>query len=77
MKNWLQGDLEKEELNLEPIPMMDREKRERLPHMQVNFIDEICLPVYESLNAASNHLSPMLQGKVISLRGGGGWRVSD
>ena len=59
----MQGDLEKTELHLEPIPMMDRGKQEKLPSMQVNFIDEICLPVYESLASASSHLSPLLQGK--------------
>ena len=26
---------------------MDREKKDRLPNMQVGFIDAICLPVYE------------------------------
>jgi len=59
---FFQGDLEKTELHLEPIPMMDRGKQEKLPSMQVNFIDEICLPVYESLASASSHLSPLLQG---------------
>ena len=27
--------------------MMDREKKDKLPTMQVGFIDSICLPVYE------------------------------
>ena len=31
----LQGDLEREKLNLKPIPMMDREKRSEFPSMQV------------------------------------------
>ena len=30
-----QGDLEKEELHLEPIPMMDRVYKDKLPSMQV------------------------------------------
>jgi len=59
-----QGDLEKEQLKLKPIPMMDREKKDELPSMQVSFIDEICMPVYESLATASVHLSPMLEGCV-------------
>ena len=63
-KTFVQGDLEKQELKLEPIPMMDREKKDKLPSMQVNFIDEICLPVYEGLASASPHLKPLLQGTV-------------
>ncbi len=27
--------------------MMDREKKDQLPKMQVGFIDAICLPVYK------------------------------
>ena len=30
-----QGDLEKEELHIDPIPMMDREYKDKLPAMQV------------------------------------------
>ena len=62
-----QGDLEKEQLKLEPIPMMDRRKKDELPRMQVSFIDEICLPVYQTLAAASPDLLPMLEGKLKGL----------
>ena len=31
-----QGDLEKEELHIDPIPMMDREYKDKLPAMQVS-----------------------------------------
>ena len=27
--------------------MMDRQKKDELPNMQVGFIDAICLPLYE------------------------------
>ena len=27
--------------------MMDRDRKDELPEMQINFIDSICLPVYE------------------------------
>merc|ERR1719350_1298439 len=57
-----QGDLEKEELHLDPIPMMDREYKDKLPAMQVEFIDQICLPVYKNLIVMSDHLQPMLTG---------------
>ena len=33
-----QGDLEKEKLQVEPIDMMNREKKDKLPSMQVGFI---------------------------------------
>jgi len=41
-----QGDIEKNELNLEPIDMMNREKVSELPMMQMRFIDSICAPIY-------------------------------
>lgn len=28
--------------------MMDREKKDELPKMQLSFIDEICLPLYKA-----------------------------
>ncbi|XP_033104345.1 cGMP-specific 3',5'-cyclic phosphodiesterase-like [Anneissia japonica] len=42
-----QGDMEKDQLNQQPIAMMDRDKKDDLPKMQVGFIDAICLPVYK------------------------------
>lgn len=42
-----QGDREKIELKEKPIAIMDRERVDELPKMQVNFIDYICLPVYK------------------------------
>ncbi|CAG0883666.1 unnamed protein product [Cyprideis torosa] len=57
-----QGDLEKEKLNITPIDMMNREKRDRLPELQVEFIDVICLPVYEALCKLSPALQPLLSG---------------
>ncbi|XP_055949647.1 cGMP-specific 3',5'-cyclic phosphodiesterase-like isoform X3 [Argiope bruennichi] len=57
-----QGDLEKERLKEQPIAMMDRDKKDELPAMQVGFIDCICLPVYEALVEVQPALSPLLQG---------------
>jgi len=57
-----QGDLEKQELHLSPIPMMDRDYKDKLPAMQVEFIDQICLPVYQNLITLSDNLQPMLTG---------------
>lgn len=42
-----QGDMERHELNITPIDIMNREKEDQLPTMQVGFIDFICLPIYE------------------------------
>ena len=42
-----QGDIEKQQLHQEPIDMMNRKQKHRLPDMQVGFIDSICLPLYQ------------------------------
>jgi hypothetical protein len=36
--------------------MMDREKKDELPMMQVNFIDSICLPLYKVQYSTLYHL---------------------
>ncbi|XP_023226284.1 cGMP-specific 3',5'-cyclic phosphodiesterase-like [Centruroides sculpturatus] len=57
-----QGDLEKERLKEKPIAMMDREKKDELPKMQVGFINCICLPVYKALTVIQPALQPLLDG---------------
>ncbi|CAH1167238.1 unnamed protein product [Phyllotreta striolata] len=57
-----QGDLEREKLNVTPMDMMDRNKAERLPIMQINFIDSICVPIYEAFAELSDSLQPLLDG---------------
>lgn len=57
-----QGDIEKEELKITPIDMMNREKKDKLPQMQVGFIDSICLPVYEVFAKLSPELKTLLDG---------------
>ena len=39
-----QGDLEKEELHIDPIPMMDREYKDKLPAMQVSIYLQLLIP---------------------------------
>ena len=39
--------------------------QDKLPAMQVEFIDQICLPVYQNLITLSDNLQPMLTGKTI------------
>ncbi|GIY57385.1 dual 3',5'-cyclic-AMP and -GMP phosphodiesterase 11 [Caerostris darwini] len=56
-----QGDVEKQ-LKLEPIDMMNRDKKDKLPAMQVGFIDSMCLPVYEAFARISDKLKPLLDG---------------
>lgn len=41
-----QGDIEKRDLNIKPLDVMDRDKSSELPKMQIGFIDG-CLPVYK------------------------------
>ncbi|KAL8571841.1 Dual 3',5'-cyclic-AMP and -GMP phosphodiesterase 11 [Nucella lapillus] len=57
-----QGDMEKETLKIQPIEMMDREKKDKLPTMQVGFIDSICLPVYEAIARVFPRLMPLMNG---------------
>ncbi|XP_057201809.1 cGMP-specific 3',5'-cyclic phosphodiesterase isoform X2 [Triplophysa rosa] len=57
-----QGDKERQELNIEPIDLMNREKRDQIPSMQVSFIDAICTQLYEALTGLSEFCSPLLEG---------------
>lgn len=57
-----QGDMEKEELNITPIDLMNRDKEDQLPLMQVGFIDSICLPIYEHFSLLSVTLAPLEAG---------------
>ncbi|KAK0046157.1 dual 3 5-cyclic-AMP and -GMP phosphodiesterase 11-like isoform X1, partial [Biomphalaria pfeifferi] len=57
-----QGDIEKKTLNLTPIPMMDRAQSDKLPDLQVGFIDDICMPVYKAISKVSPKLNPLLEG---------------
>ncbi|KAM8900510.1 cGMP-specific 3',5'-cyclic phosphodiesterase isoform 2-T2 [Spinachia spinachia] len=57
-----QGDKERRELNIEPIDLMNREKKDKIPSMQVSFIDAICTQLYETLAGMSKFCSPLLEG---------------
>uniref|UniRef100_A0A3Q3FCI8 Phosphodiesterase n=1 Tax=Labrus bergylta TaxID=56723 RepID=A0A3Q3FCI8_9LABR len=57
-----QGDKERRELNIEPSDLMNREKRDKIPSMQVSFIDAICTQLYETLAGMSEFCSPLLEG---------------
>lgn len=57
-----QGDIERDKFGHTPSYMMDRSKRDELPKMQVNFIDGICLGLYECLEKANPLFRPLLDG---------------
>ncbi|XP_076460762.1 cGMP-specific 3',5'-cyclic phosphodiesterase-like isoform X2 [Babylonia areolata] len=57
-----QGDIERQQLGEQPIPMMDRNKKDELPKMQVGFIDAICTPVYKLFALITERLAPMSNG---------------
>ncbi|XP_064594905.1 dual 3',5'-cyclic-AMP and -GMP phosphodiesterase 11-like isoform X2 [Liolophura sinensis] len=57
-----QGDIEKAELKIKPQDMMDRDKQDQFPSMQVGFIDTICMPVYSAIAKVNPRLEPLLSG---------------
>uniref|UniRef100_A0A671XEX2 Phosphodiesterase n=1 Tax=Sparus aurata TaxID=8175 RepID=A0A671XEX2_SPAAU len=54
-----QGDKEREEFKIKPIDIMDRKNSTRLPYMQVEYINDICYPLYKVL---FDTCSPLLNG---------------
>ncbi|XP_063975881.1 dual 3',5'-cyclic-AMP and -GMP phosphodiesterase 11 isoform X3 [Diachasmimorpha longicaudata] len=61
-----QGDIERRTLNITPIDIMNREKEDQLPMMQVGFIDSICLPIYEAFALLSDKLEPLVAGVIVN-----------
>ncbi|XP_007516846.1 cone cGMP-specific 3',5'-cyclic phosphodiesterase subunit alpha' [Erinaceus europaeus] len=59
---WEQGDLERTVLQQQPIPMMDRNKKDELPKLQVGFIDFVCTFVYKEFSRFHTEITPMLNG---------------
>ena len=57
---WTQGDIERQELNLEPQPMFDRSVA--LSTVQMDFLDNLCLPLYRDMAMFSIELQPLLDG---------------
>ncbi|KAG8249664.1 hypothetical protein J6590_015161 [Homalodisca vitripennis] len=58
----VQGDKERTELNIQPQALMDRERQHELPQLQINWISDICLPLYQSLGQMNPKLSGMMEG---------------
>ncbi|XP_063163471.1 cone cGMP-specific 3',5'-cyclic phosphodiesterase subunit alpha' isoform X1 [Candoia aspera] len=59
---WEQGDLERTVLQQQPIPLMDRSKRDELPKLQVGFIDFVCTFVYKEFSRFHKEITPMFDG---------------
>jgi len=57
-----QGDREARELNMTPMEMMDRQKKDKLPKMQCDFIINICSPIYENLAVRFSELKTLNEG---------------
>ncbi|XP_064594996.1 dual 3',5'-cyclic-AMP and -GMP phosphodiesterase 11A-like isoform X2 [Liolophura sinensis] len=57
-----QGDKERNELNIQPQALMDRERQDELPKLQLGWIDGICLPLYKALAKMEPKFQPMLDG---------------
>ncbi|XP_026158925.1 cGMP-specific 3',5'-cyclic phosphodiesterase [Mastacembelus armatus] len=62
MEFFAQGDKEKEEFKIKPIDIMNRENSTRLPYMQVEYIDEICYPLYKNVSRLFDTCTPLLNG---------------
>jgi len=57
-----QGDLERTTLNVEPSALMDRQKVDELPALQVQFFESTGIPVFKSLATFNPKISPLLDG---------------
>ncbi|KFO22406.1 Dual 3',5'-cyclic-AMP and -GMP phosphodiesterase 11A [Fukomys damarensis] len=55
-----QGDRERSELKLTPSAIFDRNRKDELPRLQLEWIDSICMPLYEALVRVNVKLKPML-----------------
>ncbi|KAK1903112.1 Dual 3'5'-cyclic-AMP and -GMP phosphodiesterase 11A [Dissostichus eleginoides] len=56
-----QGDRERSELKLTPSAIFDRNRKDELPGLQLEWIDGICVPLYETLVKLNPKLQPMGQ----------------
>uniref|UniRef100_H0UUG3 Phosphodiesterase n=1 Tax=Cavia porcellus TaxID=10141 RepID=H0UUG3_CAVPO len=55
-----QGDRERAELKLTPSAIFDRNRKDELPRLQLEWIDSICMPLYQALVKVNMKLKPML-----------------
>ncbi|XP_020792876.1 dual 3',5'-cyclic-AMP and -GMP phosphodiesterase 11A [Boleophthalmus pectinirostris] len=57
-----QGDRERSELKLTPAAIFDRNRKDELPVLQLEWIDGICKPLYQALLKLNRKLQPMADG---------------
>nr|XP_019948350.1 PREDICTED: dual 3',5'-cyclic-AMP and -GMP phosphodiesterase 11A-like [Paralichthys olivaceus] len=57
-----QGDRERSELKLTPAAIFDRNRKDELPVLQLEWIDGICKPLYQALLKLNTKLEPMVDG---------------
>ncbi|XP_053182983.1 dual 3',5'-cyclic-AMP and -GMP phosphodiesterase 11A [Scomber japonicus] len=57
-----QGDRERSELKLTPAAIFDRNRKDELPVLQLEWIDGICKPLYQALLKLNRKLQPMIDG---------------
>ncbi|KAK4325067.1 hypothetical protein Pmani_004338, partial [Petrolisthes manimaculis] len=57
-----QGDLEKTKLKITPPALMDRDRKHELPLLQMRWIKDICLPLFEGLTKVVPNLALMRDG---------------
>ncbi|XP_062255298.1 dual 3',5'-cyclic-AMP and -GMP phosphodiesterase 11A [Platichthys flesus] len=56
-----QGDRERSELKLTPAAIFDRNRKDELPLLQLEWIDGICKPLYQTLLKLNVKLEPMVE----------------
>ncbi|XP_067020577.1 dual 3',5'-cyclic-AMP and -GMP phosphodiesterase 11A-like [Acropora muricata] len=57
-----QGDLERSTLKMEPSALMDRQKVDELPSLQVQFFESTGIPVFKALTQFNPKIKPLLDG---------------
>ncbi|TNM99849.1 hypothetical protein fugu_012882 [Takifugu bimaculatus] len=57
---WAEGD-EMKKIGLQPIPMMDRDKKDEVPQGQVGFYNSVAIPCYTTLSKLFPPSNPLLK----------------
>ncbi|XP_015367889.1 PREDICTED: dual 3',5'-cyclic-AMP and -GMP phosphodiesterase 11A-like [Diuraphis noxia] len=63
-----QGDKERFELKIQPQALMDRERQHELPQLQIRWIADICLPLYQALGQMNPKLNVMKEGAMNNMQ---------
>lgn len=57
---WAEGD-EMKKIGIQPIPMMDRDKKDEVPQGQVGFYNSVAIPCYTTLSELFPPSGPLLK----------------